>query len=358
LSAHPAWPSIDVIIPVHNEAPWIAEKLRNTAALDYPPDRLRIWVVDGASDDGTAERARACIADDPRFRLISVPIANKAHQLNVALRQARAEWVLVTDADARLPRRTLQAVVLATLQDPELGAVGTPVSPSDAHPIERAHWRISNWVRCIEASTGFGSLVMAPCYLFRRALVSAFPDDVVADDVHVALTVAAAGWRVGLAPVTVRELRAPRSVSELVWHKQRKLAGYWRELLRPSSGDGVTLRTTAPLSARRRVLGGPFLCHVAHVTAVPILILLVLLAVVSIGSPLGLALLTVGCGLAAAAMVPEVTRRLPEPLLVPSLGLLLATCTLVTVARLLLTSRWSASTPLPTPSPSRLRGES
>src|SRR3954469_8544866 len=30
------WPSIDVIIPVHNEAAVIADKIRNTAALVYP----------------------------------------------------------------------------------------------------------------------------------------------------------------------------------------------------------------------------------------------------------------------------------------------------------------------------------
>jgi len=358
LSACQDWPSIDIVIPVHNEAAGIAEKIRNSAALEYPSDRLRVWIVDGASDDGTAERVRASIADDHRFRSISVPIANKAHQLNVALRQARAEWVLVTDADARLPRQTLQTLVLTTLQDPMLGAVGTPVRPAGAHPIERAHWQISNCIRRLEAAVGLGSLLMAPCYLFRRALVPAFPDDVVADDVHVALAVAAAGWRVGLVPVTVRELRTPRSLPELVWHKQRKLAAYWRELLRGVTGSRPTMRTTAPPAVRMSVLSARFLCHLVHVAAAPSLVLLALLAVVLIGSPLGLALLMVGCGLSVAAMVPQIARRLPKPLLVPSLGLLLAVCTLVAVTRLLLASCWTPSPRLPTPSPSRLRGDS
>ena len=40
-------PSVSVIISVHNEAELLEGKLRNTAALDYPSDRLEIIVAAG-----------------------------------------------------------------------------------------------------------------------------------------------------------------------------------------------------------------------------------------------------------------------------------------------------------------------
>jgi hypothetical protein len=341
------WPRIDLIVPLHNEAAGVAQKIRNTAALAYPATRLRIWLVDGASNDGTAERARACIVGDQRFRLLSVPVANKTIQLNAALRHAIGDWVMVSDADARLPRHTLESLVLAAMRDPRLGVVGTPVRPVHAHPIERVHWTISNWTRRVEAAIGVDSLVMAPCYLFRRALVPGFPVDVVADDVHVALTVAGAGWRVGMVPVTVRELRTPRSLVELFRHKQRKVADNLREVLRAlRAPDG------RPCWSR-----GSALCHFAHLVAAPALVLVGIGGVGLLGYPVGLLSLAVVCGVVLAGLLPPIARRLPAILLVPSLAFLLAVVTIVAVARLALGSRWAMGAPRPSPSPLRLRGD-
>ena len=77
--AHPAagsppipaeWPRVDVIVPVHDEARWIRGKLENLRALRYPATRLKVWIVDGASSDGTAEVAAAWAAGDPHRRLL------------------------------------------------------------------------------------------------------------------------------------------------------------------------------------------------------------------------------------------------------------------------------------------------
>ena len=66
-----AWPSVDIILPVRNEAEWIEEKLRNLEALRYPADRLRVIVVDGASTDGTADIAREATAAIERYDRLS-----------------------------------------------------------------------------------------------------------------------------------------------------------------------------------------------------------------------------------------------------------------------------------------------
>jgi hypothetical protein len=143
------------------------------------------------------------------------------------------------------------------------------VAPVRAHAVEALHWRLSNALRRLESDRGAATLVSGPCYLFRRALLSGFPEDVVADDAHVALLAAARGRGVRLAPVTVSELRSPVRLRDLFRHKLRKTDAYLREIFRflPAAGDmpapgrqllrwrAAQLLVTPPLAAAAALLG-------------------------------------------------------------------------------------------------------
>ena len=48
-------PLTSVIMPVHNEAKFIAESLDSILAQDYPAECMEILVVDGASEDETMD---------------------------------------------------------------------------------------------------------------------------------------------------------------------------------------------------------------------------------------------------------------------------------------------------------------
>jgi cellulose synthase/poly-beta-1,6-N-acetylglucosamine synthase-like glycosyltransferase len=223
---------VDVLLPVYEEAALIAEKLGDLAALEYPDGLLRFLVLDGGSRDRTVESIVTFSARDARFNLVRTGLANKVAQLNAGLRRSRTGWVLVTDADARLEPDTLLRLMCAALGDRSLGVVGPPVMPVDAHPVERLHWTLSNWLRHREDRCGSASMVAGPCYLFRREVLDAFPEDVVADDVHVACRAAMAGLRTAIAGPVVEEVRTPRTVISLVVHKVRKTDAYLREVFR------------------------------------------------------------------------------------------------------------------------------
>jgi glycosyltransferase involved in cell wall biosynthesis len=255
-------PPLDVVVPVHDEAALIPRKLDDLARLAYPADRVRFLVVDGASRDGTWETVRARAAADARFIALRARVAHKTRQLNHALAQARAPWVVVTDADAALPPDALRALVAAAAAEPEAAVLGTTVVPERAHVLERLHWRVANLIRRLESDRGSASLVTGPCYAFRRTLLARFPDDVVSDDVHVALRAAAAGRRVVVADVRVVERRSPTRLADLFRHKLRKTDAYLREIFR--------------FLPERRAMAGParaiFLWRAAHLTVLPVLV--------------------------------------------------------------------------------------
>jgi cellulose synthase/poly-beta-1,6-N-acetylglucosamine synthase-like glycosyltransferase len=318
-------PRVDVIVPVHNEAPLIGDKLRNLGELRYPGSHLRIWIVDGASSDGTAETTQQWIARDDRFTLLRLPVADKTAQVNAALARGSAEWIMVTDGDARLEPTTLAWLVAAGAADPDLAAVGTPVQPARAHPLERLHWAISNHLRRWESRRGCASLVTAPCYLFRRTLLPSFPPDVVADDAHVALAAAAAGRRVGLVDAAVTELRSPTSLADLLRHKQRKTDAYLREIFR------FLPRLGAMASPAREV----FLWRLVQMTLAPVLAAIVLVALAGWLLTLELgadALLVPAAGLLLLAGAAAVWRPTRNLLLGALLGALLLAILLAALA--------------------------
>ncbi len=255
------WPRVDVILPVHNEARWLEDKLRGLAALRYPRAHVRFWIADGASSDGTTAIAAAWVRRHARFRLLTLAAADKVAQLNAALGRSDADWLLVTDADAHLPPDTLLTLVRCATSAPDVAVVGAAVEPAHAHAFERLHWRISNRLRLRESARGAASIVTGPCYLFARDLLARLPGDVVADDVHVALAAAAGGRRVAFVDAHVVEQRAPHTLAELFAHKRRKADAYLREVFR-----FLPLVGRMPRAAR-----AVFLWRAAQLLLVPVL---------------------------------------------------------------------------------------
>jgi cellulose synthase/poly-beta-1,6-N-acetylglucosamine synthase-like glycosyltransferase len=255
-------PEILIVVPVYDEAPLILRKLENLATLDYPPALWRATIVDGGSTDGTIALAQQWIAERPSFTLLQTTHRDKTAQVNDAVhRNASAEWILVTDADAQLAPDTLRALAGVAMADPSVGVVGAGVRPAAAHPLESLHWRATDWLRQRESDRGSAAIVAAPCYLARRQFLAAMPPGTLADDVHVACRAMLDGQRVGHASTTVIELRSPRSFRALLRHKHRKADAYLREIVRflPS-----VRRMPAPLRAI-------FLWRAALLTLVPLL---------------------------------------------------------------------------------------
>ncbi|MDP6604559.1 MAG: glycosyltransferase [Rhodospirillales bacterium] len=103
-----AWPAVLAVVPARNEARTIALTVASILGQDYPAS-LSLVVVDDASEDGTADAARAAAGDDDRFDLVSGrPLkpgwTGKLWALEQGLargaeRMKEARYVFLTDAD-------------------------------------------------------------------------------------------------------------------------------------------------------------------------------------------------------------------------------------------------------------------
>lgn len=133
-------PRIAVLVPAWNEAAVLDFSVDRMMALDYPPDRLRLVIVDDASTDGTPELLAAKQARYPGRLLVlrrQKGGQGKAHTLNhglaVLMEDDWAEAVLITDADVVFAPDAI-ARMARHLADPEVGAVTAFIREASAPP--------------------------------------------------------------------------------------------------------------------------------------------------------------------------------------------------------------------------------
>ena len=134
----PHYPRTAVIVPAWNEGAVIGTTIDHLLGMEYPEDRLRVYVVDDASTDETPAVVQAKAAEVPErvFHLRRKRGGQgKAHTLNHGiahvLRDDWAEAVLIIDADVLFEKDALRKMS-RHLSDPDVGAVtayikeGTP----------------------------------------------------------------------------------------------------------------------------------------------------------------------------------------------------------------------------------------
>ena len=104
-------PEITILIVANNEERSIGACLQSIAAQDFPMERVEVLIVDDRSTDGTAEAARAAAAglelSTPRILTIAEPhaqLSTRQAALDLGMREARGEIVLIATASGHLPR--------------------------------------------------------------------------------------------------------------------------------------------------------------------------------------------------------------------------------------------------------------
>jgi len=123
------WPSVDLVVPAHDEERTLPATLASLHALAYP-GVLRIVLVDDRSTDGTAAAIAAAARRDPRVQVVRVERASRrrAPKVNAVwhgLRAGTGEIVMTTDADCRLAPDWVRAMA-APFADPDVVlALGT-----------------------------------------------------------------------------------------------------------------------------------------------------------------------------------------------------------------------------------------
>ncbi len=231
-----ALPSIAIIMPAHNEEAFIARKIANLAALDYPRDRLSLIIVLDGCTDRTYERALAALDaldDAPGVHLLRYrDNRGKVAALNAGVAATRAEIVALTDVSAELPRDALHRTA-ARFADAQVGVVcGTYAMAAPGSEGERAYWAYQRRIKAAEAAVAAPMGAHGAFYALRRALIAPLPADTINDDFILPMEIVARRYRaVYDEEISVHELESAAPQQDFR-RRQRIGAGNLQQALR------------------------------------------------------------------------------------------------------------------------------
>jgi len=199
------FPSVAVIIPVYNEEAVIRAKINNILALDYPPERLSIFVGSDCSTDTTHDIVRSMT--NPQIHLWIAPCrGGKTEVLNYLVPTLKQmDVVLFTDANTMHDANSLKMLVRSFV-DPTVGGVaGHIMHQASKHDLEEVLYRSfesrqkemeSRLHSCISAFGGF--------YAIRHSLFKPIPHNSYSnDDVLIPMNVIRQKFRIIFEPEAI-----------------------------------------------------------------------------------------------------------------------------------------------------------
>ena len=239
-------PELTVLVPAYNEAPFIAHKIHDTLAQDYPQESLEIIVIDDGSDDATAEAAAS--VKNPRVRVLTqTPRQGKSSALNRGVQEATSEIVVFTDANGSLDPGSLRAVA-APFSDPRVAVVSgrkRPVGNGAHGDGESFYWRYESELK--DAEGVLGSVVGADggIYAVRKSAYQPIPPHTYADDYWIPIDALSRGYLVRHAMDACATETISQTKRDDFERRKRIAAGIWQVTLSHKDLARPTHRWTA-----------------------------------------------------------------------------------------------------------------
>lgn len=179
-------PQVSLLVAAWNEASVIGEKLENSLALDYPPEKLEILIGSDGSDDGTDAIVESFT--DPRIRLSAAPRVGKIGVLNRLVPLARGEILVFSDANTLFEPNAIR-MLIRHFEEPKVGLVCGRLrlyNPTRKDYEESTYWVYESFLKFMEGKRGVVMGANGGIYALRRELWEALPSQTVVEDFVIA----------------------------------------------------------------------------------------------------------------------------------------------------------------------------
>lgn len=192
------WPTVTLLIAAYNEEQCLSAKLENSLALQYPLDKLEIWVVTDGSTDGSPE----LVKQFEKIKLFHLPQRRgKLHAIQRVMPEVETEWVVFSDANAMLSSDSLQRLMSAGYEQ-NVGVVAGEkrvYSGSNAEGGETLYWRYESWIKEWEGLFYSVTGTAGELYAVSTALFTPVAEDSISDDLEIGWAVTEQGYRIAYA---------------------------------------------------------------------------------------------------------------------------------------------------------------
>jgi cellulose synthase/poly-beta-1,6-N-acetylglucosamine synthase-like glycosyltransferase len=220
-------PTVAILFAAFNEQEVIAEKLRNSASLGYPSEKLEVLLGLDAPTDATAGRARS--AAMPNMHIFEFPVRRGKFEVLCDLVQRTSADILVfTDANTILDSECISNLV-RHFTDRRVGAVSGEEVRFGAEGCsgELLYWRYESAIKvlesrlnCVMGSNGSINAIRRELFKPKAAYLM--------EDLQIALAIRFGGYRVVYDPEAIATEDTVASVKGQFERRVRIAAGVYQ----------------------------------------------------------------------------------------------------------------------------------
>jgi cellulose synthase/poly-beta-1,6-N-acetylglucosamine synthase-like glycosyltransferase len=231
------YPTVAIAVPVYNEEKTILKTVKSLLSLDYPKDKIKIYIVDDGSKDNTWKIVQEFI-DNPNIVLIKKENGGKHTAVNLAIDKTDAEFFGCLDSDSMVHPQALKRILKYFEKDPATMAVAPSIIVYNPKNIlqyaQGIEYDMSIYTKKMLGFMGGIHVAPGPFSIFRKRVFDELGNYRKAhntEDQEIALRMQEHGYKIDHCPDAYVYTNTPDSVAKLYKQRLRWIYGFIKNLV-------------------------------------------------------------------------------------------------------------------------------
>jgi cellulose synthase/poly-beta-1,6-N-acetylglucosamine synthase-like glycosyltransferase len=232
-----SYPTVTIAVPCYNEEETIDKTIKSLLALDYPKDRIKLFLVDDGSKDSTWDIIKSF---DNGSNILAYKKENggKHTALNFALEHTDSEFFGCLDSDSLVHPQALKRILKYFEVDPKTMAVAPSIIVYNPKNIlqyaQNIEYDMSIYTKKMLGFMGGIHVTPGPFSIFRKRVFEELGNYHKAhntEDQEIALRMQEHGYKIDHCPDAYVYTNTPDSVAKLYRQRQRWIYGFIKNLI-------------------------------------------------------------------------------------------------------------------------------
>lgn len=231
-------PTVTIMVPCFNEETTIARTVESLLSIDYPKDKISIFLLNDGSTDGTKDVINSYASGYPNIRVFHKENEGKWKTLNYGLQFIKSDFVGCLDADSFVEPNALKEIISCFNQNKSTMAVTPSLRVWQPNTIIRkvqsAEYDLGIFLRKSLSFLGAIHITPGPFSIFKKevfSIIGPYRHAHNTEDLEIAMRMQKAGMTIDNAHNAIVYTVGPATVHKLYKQRVRWTGGFLKNII-------------------------------------------------------------------------------------------------------------------------------
>lgn len=231
------YPTVTIMVPCYNEEKSLEKTIKSLLSLDYPKEKLTIFIIDDGSRDGTWNLMQQ-YNDHPNIKIFHKENGGKHTALNLGLKNLQSEFVGCLDADSFVHPQALKRIMHTFESNYKIMAVAPSIlvfNPKNIiQTVQRVEYEMANYVKKMLGFIGGIHVTPGPFSIFKKKVfdeLGPYRKAHNTEDQEIGLRMQEHWYKIDACPDAYVYTNSPNSIMKLHRQRIRWIYGFIRNLI-------------------------------------------------------------------------------------------------------------------------------